>query len=189
MAYGDVAQAQARDAVATVREHSTLPITAWDKPWTGEGLNNAQGARRAKVSLLDWTPYRDTLYLDADTRVRGDVSAGFAMLDDGWDLVMAPSDHQGPEWLWHVSEKERAETEQRYLFRPVQLQAGVFFVRDTARTRALFGAWRAEWTAHQGEDQAALLRALLRCPVRLWLLGRPWNGGALIGHLFGRCRG
>jgi len=47
---------------------------------------------------------------------------------------------------------------------------------------------RAEWLRFRDQDQAALLRALAIAPVRAWLVGHPWNGGALVDHRFGACR-
>jgi len=70
----------------------------------------------------------------------------------------------------------------------VQLQGGVLFWRRNEATTRLFERWRAEWARYRQQDQGALLRALYTEPVRVWLLGRPWNGGNLIEHLCGRAK-
>jgi hypothetical protein len=110
------------------------------------------------------------------------------MLEDGWDLVIAPSDHQHEDWLWHVSPSEREETRENIGHEALVLQGGVWFVRKNERTQRLFDLWGREWRKHCGQDQGALLRALYQAPVRVWLLGRPWNGGAVIEHRFGMAR-
>ena len=70
----------------------------------------------------------------------------------------------------------------------LQLQGGMMFWRKNERTRAFFQAWREEWERWKGQDQAALLRALHRTPLKLWLLSNEWNGGSLIEHRYGAAR-
>lgn len=154
---------------------------------SGEG--NMRWSRWMKVHLDELSPFELTLYLDADTRAQLDLSEGFGMLEDGFDLTLTPSNNQGDDLMWHVGEEERRRTVEELGFWPLQLQAGVMFFRKSEGTRRLFEAWQEEWRRWEGQDQAALLRALKRAPVRMWLLGRPWNGGAAVQHLFGRCRG
>lgn len=146
------------------------------------------GARWAKLNLDNLTPFDHTLYMDADTRANGDLSAGFAMLADGWDMVMATSDRQQGELCWQCTDDERQATRLDTATEPLGLQAGVMFVAKNERTTALFSKWRAEWERWQGPDQGALLRALYSNPVKLWLLGRDWNGGRLVTHRFGMAR-
>lgn len=188
VAYGDKADREAGYAVQSLRRHHDWPVCEFRGHLPGEPDTDKGRSRWAKTHLLDWTPFDRTLYLDADTRVQGDISAGFDMLAAGWDMVLAPSDNQGEDWLWHVSEEERLFTRHALAGEPVQLQAGVFFVQRNDRTRALWRHWAEEWRWFADEDQGALLRALAACPVRLWLLGRPWNGGGLIQHFHGRVR-
>ena len=185
VAYGERAKQETAKSAASLRRHNDLPIitideTVFDRP--------GPGARWAKLNVDRLSPFDYTLYLDADTRVNGDVSAGFGMLGDGWDLLIAPSVNQGHECFRHIGQIENQATldELENPF-PLQLQAGVmFFHRE--RCARLFAAWRDEWLRFKGQDQAALLRALNREPVRVLLLGRAWNGGKLIEHLFGRAR-
>ncbi len=148
--------------------------------------DDVQRSRWAKVNL-DALPLDRACYLDADTRVQGDLSAGFEVLGDGWDLVITPSDHQAQEVMWHVDEGEREATLDALACVPLALQGGVFFWRKNERTRAFFRAWREEWLRWKGQDQGALLRALWRAPLRVWVLGRPFNGGSVVQHRFGAC--
>ena len=185
IAFGDRARAEMLESVTTLRRHHKWPLTMAP---ANKARTNMQKSRLAKVTLLDWSPYENTLYLDADTRIRGYLDAGFRILDDGWDMAMVPSANQGKDWLWHVGEEERQETYSYYKFQPVQLQAGMMFVRRNDVTEAFFRRWAYEWKWYADQDQGALLRALRESPVKIFLLGRPWNGGALVNHLFGRTR-
>lgn len=198
VAYGSKALAAAAQSVVALRRVNDLPITV-----IGDAAPNIPGvdyvysrrrdagARGNKVRLLEKTTYRNVLYLDADTQVQQDVSIGFEILRDGWDVVITPSEAQGADALWHIKAEERQVTldelgtwQGGYL----QLQAGVFFIRRSIQTRDFMLTWEQEWRRWQDQDQAAFLRALALSPIRVWLLGRPWNGGAVIQHKFGRAR-
>lgn len=184
--FGKKAQAEALKCKAAWFEHHTVPLSLFDQP--APGMTNAQASRWAKVNLDNLSPYDQTLYLDADTRAQADLSAGFDMLDDGFDLVISPSPNQGEDCLWHIEEPERQRTIDDLGYLPLQLQAGLFFFRKSPEMLAFFEAWREEWELYRNQDQAAFLRALKHCPLKIWLLGRPWNGGALVQHKFGACR-
>lgn len=153
----------------------------------GEG---GQASRWAKLNLDLISPFRYTLYLDADTRVRGDLAAGFRMLADGWDMAIAPSGRQGGDVMGHLPMEERDYTLgmlENPL--PLQWQAGLFYF-ERERAGALFAAWREAWQRFRGQDQGALLRALAASPIRVWALGGIWNRsrGEVVEHLFGKAR-
>ena len=190
VAYGDKAVAEAGAMIASLKERHDWPVLAMaDGPVAGADVvwrfdEPGWGARRAKLHQDRVVPWQKWLYLDADTRVRGDLSVGFRILDDGWDLAITASQHQEENWLWTASAEERSETERPC--RLVSIQGGAFFARKSRRTSAFFEAWRQEWARWATVDQGALVRALQASPVRLWLLGRDFNGGAVVEHLFGR---
>lgn len=187
IAIGAKAKAELRYSMIEIRRSNPgLETKVIDAPT--EGMTDMQASRWAKLNMPHLSKFDLTAYLDADTRPQGDLSAGFEMLEDGWDLVIAPSANQGEECLWHVRQDEREELFSRLGFVPLQLQAGVFFFRKTQAVTQLFAAWREEWKRYRDHDQGALLRALYRRPVKTWILGRPWNGGAVVQHLSGRCR-
>jgi len=191
--YGEAARFEAEQSIQSLRLFNDLPISViGDYVIGADNIEFPQvdaGGRWAKLNIDRLVPYQFILYIDADTRVYGKLDAGFEMLEDGWDIAMACSSQQGDDLLWHVGQEEREATllDGRNSL-PLQLQAGVMFVRKCKETDRLFSAWRSEWLRWKGEDQAALLRALEVVPVRLWLLGHPWNGGALVGHRFGTIR-
>jgi hypothetical protein len=144
------------------------------------------GSRALKTKLYWLTPFDQTLYLDADTRVLGDISAGFKILDGGWDIAMAFSDHQGDDSYWHLSGDEKLET--RIAWAGLQWQCGVMFFQKNNRVERLWNFWREEWERWQGQDQGAFARALARCPLKIWCLGKAWNNGIIVQHKFGFLR-
>ena len=193
IAYGEPARREAAKSIQTLRERHVLDVTVIsDVRLPGTRWVKAEdrdpGARWVKVNLDLLTPYGRTLYLDADTRVYGKVNAGFDMLADGWEMVMTASGRQKEDFLWHLGAEDRDATMRMFGNWALQLQGGMIFFRKCDAIRRLFAAWRREWLRFRGQDQGALLRALHENPMRLWLLGRPWNGGAIITHNFGRAK-
>ena len=191
VAYGGKAKAEAEAMIESLHQFHDWPVMAIsdgaisgaDMIWRFE--HEGWGARWAKLNQDQLAPWDRWLYLDADTRVLGDLSAGFDVLDDGWDIAITMSQHQQSNWLWQASEEERAATWER----PgiiLSLQGGVFFVQRNDCTTRFFDTWRQEWQRFAHIDQAALVRSVLLCPIRLWLLGRAYNGGELVDHRFGR---
>ena len=147
------------------------------------------GARRAKLAMLDLVPeeFGRVLYFDADTEIISDIAPALAILDDGWDVLIAPSQNQDHDVFCHVQKDERLETLQSIPF-PLQLQAGVMFIARNVRTRALFDTWQREQARFGRHDQAALIRALQSSPVRIWILSEDFNHGAIVEHHFGEAR-
>lgn len=183
IAIGQPAQQTAKESINSLKRHNDLPVTVIDK-----FDNPGKGARWAKLNIDQLVGYDRVLYLDADTIINGDISAGFEILDD-WDLAIVPSANQESGVFQHIDETEREQTVTEIGYIPIQLQAGMMFF-DRIRCQQLFSAWRSEWLRYRDQDQAALIRALAQCPVRVWLLGKDWNSarGELITHLFGRGR-
>jgi hypothetical protein len=192
VAYGQAARREAAASIRTLREHCALPVAV-----VGERVKGADcqlvfdepgpGARWAKLNLDRLSPFERAVYVDADTRWRGGLGAGFEILADGWDLVIATSGRQGCDVMGHMTEADRALTlSDLGNCEPLQLQAGLFFFKRET-TGGLFAAWRREWRRFREKDQGALLRALRCCPVRVWVLGGVWNrgGGEVVDHLFG----
>jgi len=149
--------------------------------------DKSYGARWAKLNIDKLVDDEIIGYLDADTRIHGNIEPAFEMVEAGWDMAMSYSINQGSDVLKHIGEKEREATLTHNPF-PLQFQCGVmFFHRD--RCGEFFERWRHEWTRYKEKDQGAFIRALTECPLRIALLGRPWNGGNIVEHLFGRAHG
>lgn len=198
---GDKAVAAAKMSIKALRsQHPELPIWLINNHMSVDLMvsritvnpimiqgSNAQTARYAKTILYN-SPFDQTLYLDADTVPTGNIMAGFEALDAGFEFVIVPSKAQGSEWQWHVGEPERQYTADQLGYFGLELGGGVFYFRKTEAVKAFFEAWQREWLLFRGEDQCALLRALACNPMKLWLLGYPFNNGAVIQHRFGAVR-
>jgi len=194
VAYGDRAYSALERSILAVRGKKDWRIAVVSDTAENGVLNlfhpdTHPGAREAKLSINQITPFEYSLYLDADTLPKGTLDAGFKMLRDGWDLVIVPSQQQDANNLfWHVSPEERQYTYDAVGYTPLQLQGGVFYFADNERVRAFFHEWREQWALYRDQDQAALVRALHKCPLKVWLLGQPYNNGAVIEHRFGTAR-
>jgi len=186
IAIGDKAVEEARMSAESLKKYNNIEIELLLDDGFYE--NDFQKSRHLKTMLPVITGFDQFVYIDADTRIRGSLQHGFDILDDGWEMAITASDNQERDWCWHVGEDEREQTMLDYCCQPVQLQAGVMFVRKYENTHRLFEAWREEWLRWQDQDQAALLRALKRAPVKLWILGKDYNGGRLVSHLYGKLR-
>jgi len=199
IAYGLASQREVVKSISAFRKFSYYPVAIVGNEATLiHDVTNIHfdsidaGGRWAKLNLDTLSPYAQTMYMDADTRMlAGCANVGFQILSDGYDLVIAPSENQGGQLLAHSTIDDRDATlEAVENPLPLQLQAGVFWFAKNQRTTELFKAWREEWGRFKDQDQGALLRALERVPVHIWLLGFDWNSrhGELIEHLFGRAR-
>lgn len=203
VAYGRRAIGSMRRSIETLKAHHSLPVVVVSDATelqvkganvlrqTQSGQTNIQRSRQAKLNLFKYVPpkWKSILYLDADTEVRGSLTGGFKLLETGWDLVIAPSTAQDRELFHHVEDAERIYTIEALRFiRPLQLQAGVMFIRRSPAMIQFFKVWRKEWGRFKGQDQAALIRALDELPIRICLVGHDYNGGALVEHYFGRAR-
>lgn len=200
--YGLRAVRAVKRSIETLKIHNRLPIVIISDV---EDLNiqgtrtvrfalpgdNIQRSRQAKLHLLEHIPdkWKYILYLDADTEVHQSLGSGFEILKAGWDLVITPSDAQEGDLFRHIGDCEKASTiETLQNPFPLQLQAGVIFINRSPAVKSFFGAWYHEWLRFRGQDQAAMLRALDKCPVRICLLSRAYNGGDVVQHHFGRAR-
>ena len=196
VAYGDAAAREAGRAISSLKATDPrLPVYVISNRFIEGailipfGQEAGYGARWAKLNIDLLSPFKHTLYLDADTSCHRSIMAGFDILADGWDIVMAHSHRQWDDTLGHLPADDRSYTLGTLGMRPVNLQAGVMFFTRNKETAGLFKAWREEWVQYRRLDQGALLRALYRQPVKVWLLGRPWNGGGIIEHRFGAAVG
>ena len=195
VAFGQNAIRCAGYSIASLRRYHDWPVTViTDGKITARDVRHIGfdepmwGARWAKLNINNLISYDLYLYLDADTLVNGDLSAGWDILADGWDAAMSYSSQQGSKCLWHINDEERAATyEELENPLPLVMQGGMMFA-NRRRVAALFRCWREEWYRWRKYDQGALLRALHRSPLRLWVLGRDWNGGALVTHQYGRAK-
>lgn len=214
VAYGRQARDQLTIALTSLHKvHPSWPVSVVSNEYPPRGpgipaVNWIQfddvdpGARWAKLNMDLLSPYDWTVYWDADTRARYPMDGGWRLLEAGWELLIAPSMAQSDQLFDHIVElgvidargvnEGEAELEASIAEiggRPIlALQGGAIWFRKTPAIKAFFQTWRTEWERWRNQDQAALVRALRRCPVKLWLLSNDWNGGALMGHYHSRAR-
>lgn len=189
VAYGAPAVEACRRSVVGLQDQYDVAVISDSKTGIGQHVyapDADQGARWAKLSIDGLSPFEYTAYLDADTIPLQSIETGFEILADGWDMVVTPSDRQGTRSMYHLIQEEREQTIAELGFESLQLQGGVMFFRKSDAIKSFFAAWRVEWQRWNDKDQGALLRAMQRVPLKIWLLGRPWNGGAVIEHHFGK---
>jgi len=192
VAYGRKAYNEAVASIETLRKFHDWPVlVVGDKPIKGAKHSNWKDrgtpGRWAKVNLNRVTNWEYTLFLDADTRIHGDLSLGFTLLERGYDLVMVPSRPQHNEMLRHLGKQERRTTMRELPLDPLQLNTGVMWFGPGATP--LFELWSKEWERWKDKDQGAFLRALYKHPVNLAVLGWPFNSqnGEVVEHRFGKC--
>jgi hypothetical protein len=188
VAFGGPARECAEHAMQTFKHH----MVGWqvalvsDKPLGLEDVFIAAedvdiGARWAKTKLYDLAPaeWEYVMYLDADTEVVADVSFLAEPLMDGWDMVICRNPakfHIGWEMRRRDNADECLETfDLLGTGEVLQLNGGVWCIRRNERTRAFMEAWHSEWQRYGKRDQGALLRALWKHPVKLYVLGNEWN--------------
>jgi hypothetical protein len=194
VAYGNKAIHEVSLSIDSLRKYNDYPITIICK----ESLDirdvtyvtfkkAGYGARWAKLNIPNLVDSEIIGYLDADTRIHESLESAFGMVRSGWDMVLSYSMNQGSDVMVHIEPDEREMTLADNPF-PLQAQCGVMFF-NREKCMEFFGHWRYEWNQYKKQDQAAFIRALSGCPIRMTLLGRPWNGGDIVEHLFGRAHG
>ena len=187
VALGQNARREMKASRATLKDLPSTVFDTWDQV---SGVTIVQQAHLAKTRVFEWSPYDYTLLLDADTRVMGDLSFGFLLLEAGWDIVMVPSLPPRENLvLWHLSPKEKEHTINSLgNWGHIMLNTGVLFFRKSEAVQRLFTAWEHEWNLFKGPDQGAFLRALRQHPVKIFLLSQAYNSakGSIVKHLFGR---
>ncbi len=147
--------------------------------------------RLAKLIIDKLTPFKYTLYLDADTRVHLSIDFLFKPLVDGFEFVATISGQQGENWLWHIEDSEREITvDEIKINPPLQIQGGVWAFKRSPKMKSFFANWRKEYKRFPDSiyDQAALTRAWHKVAIKTFFVGDEFNGGAAIHHLFGQAR-
>lgn len=140
--------------------------------------DNDTGGRIPKIGMYDLSPpeWDTVLYLDADTKIVADVRFLFELIEDGWDLALSQAVVQELYQYPFIDEKQRRRTRKVIgALRVTQYSSGVMAFGRNEQTADLFATWRAQWHPRERRDQAALARAIYRCPVRVYTLGYEWN--------------
>lgn len=121
------------------------------------------------------SPFRLTLYVDADTEFVASPEIGFRWLDD-WDFALAETPDRS--LASKMVEEPEMEHSRKFLGTPDILyhNGGAFFWRRCNAVEGFFDLWHEEWLRFQSWDpQVALLRALARSDMVFLTLPHVWN--------------
>ena len=149
-----------------------------------------------RPALYDLSPFDQTLYLDADTEIRGDITPGFDFLSS-CDLALAQHRHpldyyvksrgkSKPEWKQTIAEFGRGDD--------LYINSGVIFWKKNDLTKELFRLWHEEWMRFPNwNEQLSLMRAIRKMnglwttylPREIWNTNHP-NGNTIIFHDYGK---
>jgi hypothetical protein len=139
------------------------------------------GGRRAKLRAYELSPaeWEQVLYLDADTKVVGDIRFYFQLIEDGWEFVICKDPHLMDTMHAFRRKGNLAELEETakkiHTMHTLQYNGGVWAFCRNDRVARFFGRWLKEWDRHAQRDQGALIRAMYTEPLRVYLLGNEWN--------------
>jgi hypothetical protein len=169
-AYRTAAVASARSLRATNPDLAVTLFTDDDRPRDPfdrvEPVENPH--LRSKVDSMWMSPYRDTLYLDSDTRVVGDLSPAFRLLER-FDLAAA----QVPRWYLRTYLRQHVHDVPPSF---PQYDSGVVFFRRTPEVIAFFQEWQAAYHATNfGMDQVTFRDCLWASDLRIATLQAIYN--------------
>lgn len=127
--------------------------------------------RRSKLDCFSQTPFRDTLYLDSDTRIVGPVSAPFGLLDR-YDLAACHVENRHP-----VSSATARLTPESVAIGFTGFNSGVVYYRMNDVMGRFFERWASEYRKTDGKwDQPSLRKALWDMPdVKVIALPQEYN--------------
>jgi len=188
VAYGEPARRCATQLLQSVREYlPNVPVAvASDVPLAGADFDVICedvdiGGRYAKLHAYDLTPqeWRYVLYLDADMEIVADARVLFEFLRDGWEMLFTQAiarygrmrETRRPDCYaeWETTVQELGTDNL------VQLHGGVWGFRRTDAVARFFEVLWEEYERWGRRDSLALMRALYRQPVRLFVLSTRFN--------------
>lgn len=188
VAFGEPSRRCAVTMIESMKRHMPdLPVAlVTDRPLGPEDITIIKpdmdiGGRWLKTQMYDLAPpeWLFILYLDADTEITAPIDFLFDTLQSGWDMCIAlnPSRYHIVKYMLRPDNKEEvsATIDQIGTEEAIQLQGGVMSFRRNPRTERMFHAWHQEWQRWGKRDQAALLRAVYKYPVKMCILGYEWN--------------
>lgn len=188
VAFGDPSRRCAVDCINSIHQHMPgLPVAlASPEPLGPEDVyiqhkDSDIGGRRAKIRADELAPaeWKYVLYLDADITIHSDISFLFKLLQGGWELAICKDMDKYSEVGMAIRPDNKDECDVTWDLmgsrQLLQYNGGMMAFRRCERTSEFFKMWQEEWDRWGKRDQAALLRALYRQPLRLFLLMNQWN--------------
>lgn len=116
-------------------------------------------SRSIKTRLSRFSPYEETLFLDADILPLRSISQVWNHLDQG-DWAMVTDLMPTLDLCVHIAAEEKDYTLCHLPGTTPHFNSGVLLWRDNAQTRRVFEQWHREWLRFQKHDQLALMRAI-----------------------------
>ena len=143
---------------------------------TIQGLedNHPFVSRYAKTRLIQFSPYHETLFLDADILPCQSISQLWTYLNQA-SLAMAFDRLPQVEMCDHISEDEKLYTLAQIPPFSTQFNSGVMLWKNNTETQELFHQWQREWDIFQKQDQLALVRALHRTQMPVAQIPQTYN--------------
>lgn len=131
-------------------------------------------SRYLKTCLGRWSPYSETLFLDADILPRQPIGQLWHYLEQA-DFAMAADRLPTVAMCDHIAQAEKTYTLQRVPADSTQFNSGVMLWRKNTVTQQLFDQWQQEWQIFQKQDQLALVRAIHETGISIAKLPRTYN--------------
>jgi len=184
------------DADAAAHFRVFVDVTARQVPVDPFDMSKRSGhkflAGRIKPLLYDLAPWSRVLYVDADSTFVASPERGFALLERGYDLVLA---EQSKRSSLGTSPFLRCEAEDTVLLvgtgQMLFWNSGMLFWRRGAAMASLMRLWSQEWQRYGNwDEQIALVRAVLRSDAVVYTAPYTWNckracEATLLHHVFG----
>lgn len=137
--------------------------------------------RRSKLDFFSETPYKKTLYLDADTRVCEDIAPMFDLLDN-FEFAVAHDSGRGKHINKYTGQapSERDKPDKKYISQApasfMPLNSGVILYRTTDPVIAFFKTWKEAYDkAGFKSDQLTFRDQLWLRDLKLWILPPEYN--------------
>ncbi|MBW4451049.1 MAG: hypothetical protein KME38_30610 [Spirirestis rafaelensis WJT71-NPBG6] len=116
-------------------------------------------SRDIKTRLATFSPYKETLFLDADILPLKPISDVWDYLSQG-DMAMVLDRLPTLAFCDHIFPQEKTYSLQYLPESTTQFNSGVILWRDSIQTQSLFELWHQEWLKFKKHDQLALVRAI-----------------------------
>jgi len=148
--------------------------------------------RLVKTALIDYSPYDNTMYIDADTIHRVAVDWAFDYLKSFSICCCLAEINEDLSRAGHITKEEIKYTQKICQIKhPTQFNGGMVLFRKDEVSKRFFEAWLREWQVFKRRDQAAMVRAFYTTGIAPYILTKKhWHSirsdSGYIIHSMGR---
>ena len=135
---------------------------------------NMFSSRRIKTSLASLSPYRESLYLDADMLTMQPLGPLWQTLERH-AIGLVPDRMPLVSLCDHVDQEEKAYTLEWVGGEAQQFNSGLILWRAGEPTANLFQHWQQQWRCFGRQDQLALVRAIASTGIQVAVLPTSYN--------------